>query len=493
MPAFFIYLLKANIALTICYLAYRFGLRRLTFYTTNRFFLLFGIAFAALFPLIDLTRLFNSRTQLAGGISHYTPDWNALQQYLQSRDSFTVWDLLQYIFWAGVVVMSVRFFIQLISLWRIHTRSVTGRVKGSRVKIMQQPVNPFSFFRNIYLNPSLHEPEEIAAIIIHEKVHVKGWHSADVMAGELNNIFYWFNPGAWLMKTAIRENLEFIVDRKILQSGMDAKVYQYSLIKVSGVSYAAAIANNFNFSHLKQRIMMMNKKRSGRINILRYILLLPLVTAIALFMFTSSKGQKGITSNNAASVLRSDTVPPAPIPPPPPPAPPELPKAYRDFLNRNPEVDALAWSTPVNGKATVVRVKLKSGTTEKYHLNDAAEIKKGEAKYGRFPVAPLPPPELRKVPPPSPAPVSPPAPPKPKVKFTPPAPPKPKVKFTPPVIARDSEPPVSVYPAPATGREKERVVIGYPRPQNQPLFIVNGKEYKYPLNRINVNDIKSIS
>src|SRR5690242_8676658 len=346
MPAFFIYLLKANIALTICYLAYRFGLRRLTFYTTNRFFLLFGIVFAALFPLIDLTRLFNGRAQLAGGISHYTPDWNALQQYLQSRESFTVWDLLQYIFWAGVLVMSVRFFIQLISLWRIHTRSVTGRVNGSRVKIMQQPVNPFSFFGNIYLNPSLHEPEEIDAIIIHEKVHVKGWHSADVMAGELNNIFYWFNPGAWLMKTAIRENLEFIVDRKILQSGMDAKVYQYSLIKVSGVTYAAAIANNFNFSHLKQRIMMMNKKRSGRINILRYVLLLPLVTAIVLFMFASSKAQKSLVKNNPPSTLKMDTIPPAP-PPPPSPAPPELPKAYRDFLNRNPEVDALAWSTPV--------------------------------------------------------------------------------------------------------------------------------------------------
>jgi hypothetical protein len=54
MSELFIYLIKANIALCLFYLAYRLGLRRLTFYTLNRFFLLTGIVFSSLFPLVDV-------------------------------------------------------------------------------------------------------------------------------------------------------------------------------------------------------------------------------------------------------------------------------------------------------------------------------------------------------------------------------------------------------------------------------------------------------
>jgi hypothetical protein len=295
MPMLFIYLIKANIVLTLFYLAYRFGLRRLTFYTLNRFFLLFGIAFSAALPLVDIHDLFRNHRPLAGSVINYTPDWHSLQQYVQP-ESFTMWDLTQYIFWAGVMVMAVRFFVQLLSLLHIHLRTTDGTINKEKVKLMQDRINPFSFFRNIYINPSLHTDDELKDIIAHEHIHVKGWHTVDIIAGELNNIFYWFNPGAWLMKVAIRENLEFITDRKILQSGIDAKAYQYSLIKVSSIPFAVPLVNNFNLFHLKQRITMMNKKRSSHFHVLRYLFLLPVIVLGAL-MVTSSQGQSTRTEN----------------------------------------------------------------------------------------------------------------------------------------------------------------------------------------------------
>mgnify|MGYP001546317765 CR=1 FL=1 len=180
------------------------------------------------------------------------------------------------------------------------------------MQLLKQPVNPFSFFRNIYINPSLHQPEELPAILRHERVHVRQWHSADVVLGELNNIFYWFNPGAWLMKTAIRENLEFITDRYLLQQGVDKTAYQYNLIKVSGIPYATAIANNFNFSHLKNRIIMMNSKRSSGYQLVRYLVWGVLVGGTVL----SLNDTKAPSVVKAVSV--ADTVPPPPPPPPPP-------------------------------------------------------------------------------------------------------------------------------------------------------------------------------
>ncbi|NML41602.1 M56 family metallopeptidase [Chitinophaga sp. G-6-1-13] len=277
-PAILIYLLKANVALTLFFLAYWLGLRRLTFYTLNRVFLLSGIVCSSLFPLVSVNTFVERHETIAGGIA-YLPDLSALTA---PAEQFSVWTLLVYLFWTGVAVMTIRLAVQLFSLWKIHRRSSPATVDGVPVRAVKQQVNPFSFFRHIYINPALHQPEERQGILCHEKVHVQQWHSADVVLGELNNIFYWFNPGAWLMKTAIRENLEFITDRYLLIQGVDKKAYQYSLIKVSGIPYATAIANNFNFSHLKNRIIMMNRKQSSTIQLGRYVALGVLVGGMVL-------------------------------------------------------------------------------------------------------------------------------------------------------------------------------------------------------------------
>ncbi|MFX1707852.1 TonB-dependent receptor plug domain-containing protein [Chitinophaga sp. CC14] len=349
-PAILIYLLKANIALTLFFLAYRFGLRRLTFYTGNRLFLLTGIAFSSLFPSIPIDAFVNRHEVLADNVMTYVPD---LAGWQAPAPVFTIWTLLVYIFWTGVSVMAIRFCFQLLSLWKIHRSSQRREIADIPVQVLQQPVNPFSFFRNIYINPVLHQPEELPAILRHEKVHVQQWHSVDVVLGELNNIFYWFNPGAWLMKTAIRENLEFITDRYLLKQGVDKTAYQYNLIKVSGIPYATAIANNFNFSHLKNRIIMMNSKKSSRYQMARYLVLGLLVGGTVL----SLNYTKAPSVNPFISSIIKDTVPPPPPPPAPPKAPrPPAPPKVKQSPPAPPRVikDTLA---PVQKEGNVIRLR----------------------------------------------------------------------------------------------------------------------------------------
>ncbi|MGN6511353.1 MAG: M56 family metallopeptidase, partial [Chitinophaga sp.] len=83
MTALFIYLVKANIALCLFYLAYRLGLRRLTFYTLNRVFLITGIVFSSLFPLVDVNDFFTRNETIAAQVVQYVPDFGALQQAAQ--------------------------------------------------------------------------------------------------------------------------------------------------------------------------------------------------------------------------------------------------------------------------------------------------------------------------------------------------------------------------------------------------------------------------
>lgn len=313
MTALFIYLIKANIALCLFYLAYRLGLRRLTFYTLNRVFLVTGIVFSSLFPLVDVNDFFTRNETLAYQVVQYVPDFSMLQQAAKP-EIFTIWVLLEWVFWTGVAVMGLRLLIQLVSLLMLHTRTERVTLQDQSIRKMDGNVNPFSFFRNIYVNPELHTPEELEAIVLHEQVHVKEWHSADVMMSELNNVFYWFNPGAWLMKTAVKENLEFLTDRRILRSGVNATAYQYSLVKVSAAQYAAGVANNFNFSHLKNRIKMMNKTRSSRVQLYRYGVLACVVCGVLLSL---NYTKAGTVVNHVVSEVKEvlepqkrDTMPP---------------------------------------------------------------------------------------------------------------------------------------------------------------------------------------
>lgn len=70
------------------------------------------------------------------------------------------------------------------------------------------------------------------------------------------------NPFAWLMKTEIRLNLEYLADHKVMESGTNKKAYQYHLLGLANQNRQTGLYNNFNLSHLKNRIKMMNKKKN---------------------------------------------------------------------------------------------------------------------------------------------------------------------------------------------------------------------------------------
>lgn len=286
MPDFFIILLKINLVLVLFAAAYYLILRRLTFYVLNRVFLVFGILFSTLYPFIDLTDFFHEQNQQ---LVAFVPEFNQKVATMVPVNLITdYWLWISLLFYVGVVVMALRLIVQFVSLYRMHKKSSPGSVADFEVRILDEPVSPFSFWQTVYINPTLHKEKELKTILTHEQIHVKQWHSLDIILAELSVVFYWFNPGVWLMKRAVKENLEFITDERILKQGIDRKAYQYSLLDVGNLVPAVEIVNNFNLSDLKKRIKMMNVKRSSKFTLSRYLLVLPvlLVTTLA---FTVSK------------------------------------------------------------------------------------------------------------------------------------------------------------------------------------------------------------
>ncbi len=388
MPPLFFYFLKLSISLGIVYLFYNLVLRRLTFYNWNRWYLA-GYSFLSLFIAVaDVSFLLDNDKTETAQIIQFIPSVESfpapvLLQSAITKSDFSIWEWMLLIFCTGFVVAAFRLIIQLISYFRL--RNAAQMLSSDSIKIFQINKNiiPFSFGSSIFINQHLHTEEELKEIIRHEFVHVKQNHTVDIIWAELLCIINWYNPFAWL-RHHIRQNLEFIADDKVVQSGIDKKQYQYLLLKVIGTPQFR-IASNFNFSSLKKRIVMMNKLKSAKVHLVKFLFVLPLI-AVLLVAFRSKINDSFKTQNeNRFSISETDTIPNKDI-------------VIKDvklevvspdpdlFLIRNKGVKRVGWSE------NSIIIHLKNDGTETYKLDNESDVKRFKKKYGALPVAPPPPP-----------------------------------------------------------------------------------------------------
>lgn len=289
MPGLFVFLLKVNIALLLFCAGYYLVLRHLTFYTLNRIYLVAAILFASIYPQINLSDFLQHHQQIAKPVEAVAINWQQPATILvKPLTTPAYWNWIELAFWAGVILLALRLAMQLYSLSKLYRNSTAAHIQNHDVRLINTDSGPFSFWKSIYVNPANVKPADLKSILMHEQVHVNEWHTIDILIAELSTIFYWFNPGVWLMKKAIRENIEFITDRKIIKNGANTKQYQYSLISVSYAASPNTIFNHFNMSAIKKRIIMMNAERSSKFMLSRYIFLVPVVVAM-LLVFSISK------------------------------------------------------------------------------------------------------------------------------------------------------------------------------------------------------------
>ncbi len=283
MPVLLLYLIKLSCSLGITWLFYRLVLRNLTFYTWNRWYLLGYAVISFLIPVVDIGPIRGEDPALQPLIIQYIPVIGApvgpstlVKSQIAPRDP---WNYLLLTLALGSCFLLIRFAIRWHSLRRMRRQAILLEETPVKIFSVAQPIAPFSFGNAIYVNPARHTEKEWAEIILHEYVHIRQRHTIDILLAEFLVIMNWYNPFAWLIRYSIRQNLEFIADRAVIENGCDKKGYQYHLLKVIGQD-RYRLANNFNFSSLKKRIIMMNKMKTARLHLLRFLFILPLLTVL---------------------------------------------------------------------------------------------------------------------------------------------------------------------------------------------------------------------
>lgn len=271
-----LYLLQVNVGLILFYALYKLVCTRDTFFRSRRFILIVSLVLPFILPFIDVREWLESRDRMIM-LTHF--DYSAvLPEIVVGSEAaetgnrvFVLSEWIGYLYLAGVVVLLVWLAVQAFSLYRLIVRMPEKEINGVRIKCLNDPSGPFSFFGWIFMNPAAVKEDEISEILTHEMAHVKQHHSVDVLLAEMVSICCWMNPFAWLLKREVRLNLEFLADRKVMEAGFATKSYQYHLLGLA-YNHKYGLSNNFNFSHLKQRIIMMNKKKSNATGHIKYAL-----------------------------------------------------------------------------------------------------------------------------------------------------------------------------------------------------------------------------
>jgi hypothetical protein len=322
------FLLKGTCTLTVLGGIYYLLLQKETFFKWNRLYFLVGTLITVLLPLIDFSVFFNQPAVAQNDLVRNVPNLSVLLWFLlqKQKQEASFWENLSFqdvvigLFVVGVLVMTLRFMVQLVSLLRLRNEAKKTNFSESYLSDNQQDViyflnksiNPFSFFNWIFINPALHSDQEFQDILSHERVHVRQWHSLDVILSEILLIVFWFNPMAWFWRKHLKQNLEFLADQCVISEGVNKKYYQYNLLKISGIANDFELANHFNFQQLKKRISMMNKQKSSKVNGLKLLLTLPIL-GVLLTAFNKSENLK-ISSESLGTIVKQVVTQPIELP-----------------------------------------------------------------------------------------------------------------------------------------------------------------------------------
>ena len=277
----FMYFLKVNIAIALFYLFYRLVFYNDTFWATRRFYLVFSILLAAVYPFISVSGWLEKQEPMLAIMTNYV-QLEAVTVSATPPSAITLENLLLAAYGIVSCFLFIKMVAQLVSIlrWRLKGKKVL--LNGVEIIAIDGTVTPFSFFTTIFMNPALHNEQETVQILTHECTHARQWHSLDVILSELLTICCWINPACWLLKREIRHNLEFLADNCVLQSGIDSKEYQYHLLQLSYQDPVNLLINKFNVSPLKKRITMMNHQKTKKAGILKYSLIVPMALALVL-------------------------------------------------------------------------------------------------------------------------------------------------------------------------------------------------------------------
>ena len=279
MENFIIYIGKAAVGAGVFYLTFLMLFQNQKHFTFNRFYLPVSLMLSFIIPLFTFTTVKYIEANTSENSFAYLA--NTTEQ-IQNNNFIPEW--YHYLF--GLYILGIAGF--LFHLLLGHAKAIQLIRQSRKQNLFETPVNitpkdvhPFSFFSKIVLSERTLGSKNLEMIVSHENIHVEEKHTYDILFTEILFMLQWFNPFAWLIKDAVKNNLEYKTDHQIVQH-FNPQNYQLAMVALADKEGVASFLIALNGSQLKNRIIMMKKKTESKYTFLKQLILLPLLAILVM-------------------------------------------------------------------------------------------------------------------------------------------------------------------------------------------------------------------
>lgn len=313
------YIIESTISLSVFYIFYELFLKRDTWFRFNRYYLLFGLIFSFILPLLDFSTMgvmvntglmVNSENQF---------DFNNIANIgsvVNSIDEDTIRSLpkINYALLIYCTIGSLffmRFLLQFFKIIKTINAYEIINYRKYKIVLINKDSLPFSFFHYIFINKNDYGSMESNELLMHEMVHAKQKHSVDIILLELLLVLQWFSPFIYRYRLAFKEIHEYLADKGVILKKGDKIAYQKLILDQIEKSFSVNLASQFNYSLTKKRIKMMTRINSSKTARFKTLLVLPLVIFL-LSAFTIDTAKDNFIDNSNYSKIadkQSDKVP----------------------------------------------------------------------------------------------------------------------------------------------------------------------------------------
>lgn len=310
------YILKVTLCWLFFYGLYELFLKKRTFFNANRSYLLITLIIGLTLPLLEYIS-WKNESNIAHVIYPVLLEIDDIQAVVSAKtnDSFNWMKILLTLYVLGVILSLGKLILGVVRITSLYYNSEREKRKNYTLVKTNNTHLPFSFLNLVFVSNRINFTPEFNDVLKHELEHIKGRHSLDILFIEILKVVFWCSPMIYFYKHALKEVHEYMADHVVVKNSNKVS-YKQLLLNQTNDNLQLALTHQFFNSHIKNRLKMINQKRSGRPTLVMYALGIP-VLMILLAAFTYAINPSDSVTNNSSPEMtettlmnESDTVPP---------------------------------------------------------------------------------------------------------------------------------------------------------------------------------------
>ncbi|MFC4738737.1 TonB family protein [Flavobacterium ponti] len=292
MNDFLIYSLQTVILQLLFLLVFELFFKKETFFKANRFYLLGSTVLSLIIPLLKIPIHGKAQQQYVFQLKEVVLSNAGFVENQTENISFQT--SLNIVYGIGFLVFLSFFIFKLFKIFKLKQQTTLEIINDTKIYRIENSKQAFSFLNYIFIGK---ENQNLDTIIKHEKVHQNQLHSLDLLFLEFLKIVFWFNPLIFFFQKRIVEIHEFEADSDSISENKSS-YYENLICQIFEVNSITLTNNFYNQSLIKKRLVMLQKSKSKKAGMMKYLVVVPM-TVVSLMLFSTTVVAQEKSNKNA--------------------------------------------------------------------------------------------------------------------------------------------------------------------------------------------------